>query len=79
MTVNNKYSNNSEATHVSVTHKVEEGSQITETKVSEKRATKKATFVLPIELHKRLKTAAAEQDKTMLEIVEEALGNHLKI
>ncbi|ANU22003.1 hypothetical protein [Planococcus donghaensis] len=46
--------------------------------VSQKKITKKATFMLPADLHKRLKTAAVEQDKTMLEIVEEALRNHLK-
>ena len=47
--------------------------------VSQKKATKKATFMLSTDLHKRLKTAAVEQDKTMLEIVEEALRNHLKV
>lgn len=43
-----------------------------------KPLTKKATFVLPLELHKRLKTAAVEKDMTMLEIVEKALENYLR-
>lgn len=45
---------------------------------SYEKSTKKSTFMLPIELHKCLKTTAADQGKTMLEIVEEALRDHLK-
>lgn len=45
---------------------------------SSKKVYKKATFLLPAELHKRLKTAAVEQDMTMLEIVEKALENYLR-
>jgi len=69
---------NIEGNHDIISHKIGKGLQVTVTRNSEKKATKKATFDLPVELHKRLKTAAAEQEMTMLEIVEEALKNHLK-
>ncbi len=38
---------------------------------------KKATFNLDAALHKRLKVTAAEQEREMVEIVEEALKGHL--
>ncbi len=38
---------------------------------------KKATFNLNAALHKRLKVTAAEQEREMVEIVEEALEGHL--
>lgn len=52
--------------------------QINEAPNIEKKVTKKSTFELPVELHKRLKTAAVEREMTMLEIVEESLENYLK-
>ncbi len=39
---------------------------------------KKATFNLDAALHKRLKVTAAEQEREMVEIVEEALVGHLQ-
>lgn len=69
---------NIRGSHDIISHKIEKGSLETVILNSEKKATKKATFELPVELHKRLKTSAAEQEMTMLEIVEEALKNHLK-
>lgn len=71
MPTKNNYSNNLDGEHGFSNQKVDE--------VSQKKTTKKATFMLPTDLHKSLKTAAVEQDKTMLEIVEEALRNHLKV
>ncbi|WP_047982113.1 hypothetical protein [Ornithinibacillus contaminans] len=38
---------------------------------------KKATFELSVDLHKRLRTHAALNDTTMLEIVENALNEYL--
>lgn len=43
-----------------------------------KKTTKKSTFLLSTDLHKRLKTAAVEKEMTMLEIVEEALEDYLR-
>lgn len=39
---------------------------------------KKATFNLDAALHKRLKITAAQQEREMVEIVEEALTGHLQ-
>lgn len=90
MSVKNKYNNTSKVALVSktttpqkgslggVSHNFERGLLVNEAQISEKKATKKATFELPVELHKRLKTAAAEQEMTMVQIVEKALGNYLK-
>ena len=44
----------------------------------EKKATKKATFVLDADLHKQLRTYAAVNDTTMLDVVEKALNTYLK-
>lgn len=79
MPTKNNHSNNLEGEHGFSEQKVDEVSRKNTTIISQKKATKKATFMLPTDLHKRLKTAAVEQDKTMLEIVEEALKNHLKV
>ncbi|WP_019415997.1 toxin-antitoxin system HicB family antitoxin [Paenisporosarcina sp. TG20] len=90
MPVKNKYNNTSKVVHVSktttphkgsiggVSHKIERESLVIEAQIPEKKLTKKATFELPVELHKRLKTAAAEQEMTMVQIVEKALENYLK-
>ena len=79
MPTKNSNSNNLEGDFGFSDQKVDEVSRKNATIVSQKKATKKATFMLPADLHKSLKTAAVEQDKTMLEIVEEALRNHLKV
>jgi predicted DNA-binding protein len=39
---------------------------------------KKATFNLDAGLHKRLKITVAQQEREMVEIVEEALEGHLR-
>lgn len=39
---------------------------------------KKATFLLSPDLHKELKIFAANQNKSMVEVVEEALRHHFK-
>lgn len=41
------------------------------------RKIKKATFELDVDLHKRLKTAAVMEEKSMLEIVDAALKEYL--
>lgn len=69
---------NIKGNHNDISRDIGKDSKVNISQNPEKKATKKATFVLPIELHKRLKTAAVEQDTTMLDIVEEALENHLK-
>lgn len=49
----------------------------TENKVVPERSVKKATFLLDADLHKRLRTAAALNDTTMVEIVEKAINEYL--
>lgn len=44
---------------------------------TEERKIKKATFELDADLHKRLRTQAAINDTTMLEIVEKAIKEYL--
>jgi len=44
---------------------------------TEERKIKKATFELDADLHKRLRTHAAINDTTMLEIVEKAIKEYL--
>lgn len=45
--------------------------------VSAERKVKKATFELSADLHKRLRTYAALNDTTMLEVVEKAINDYL--
>lgn len=52
--------------------------QVYKTPSIPKKPTKKCTFELSLELHKKLKKTAVEKDMTMLEIVEEALEKYLK-
>lgn len=61
-----------------ISHEILVGPQVNITPKSGNKLTKKSTFELPIELHRRLKKAAAEREMTMLKIVEEALESHLK-
>lgn len=44
----------------------------------DKKTTKKATFVLDKELHKKLRLYAVMKDTTMVDIVEKALKDYLK-
>jgi predicted HicB family RNase H-like nuclease len=44
----------------------------------QKRAVKKATFDMDLELHKRLKMFAAQSGKSMVQVLEEALEKHLQ-
>lgn len=73
-----KTTNSFNEKHDDVSREILIGAEITVAPNKVKKVTKKSTFELPIELHKRLKKAAAEREMTMLEIVEEALESHLE-
>lgn len=78
MPANKQIDNDLSRKNNSISSTIEENTKNYDVKNQVKKSTKKATFMLSQDLHKRLKTAAVEQDMTMLEIVEEALENHLK-
>lgn len=85
MSIKNKYSRKPEQAPKPKGN-VEVMSQIIDTEIQEtvntviqedEKKLKKATFQLDADLHKRLRTFAAMNDTTMVEIVEKALNEYM--